>query len=284
MSATMYGWEIVWPAPIGRAASAYAPCRTSSGTKSSRGTRPIAASTRSSSIPRRRSCTSTIRYLASADTRDSEVVEHGRRHVGDPERQGVDTDGEKRDEGVAGDERAVAAAADVMLPAEVGELPALRGGDEQLAGVGIRERRAHTPLRIRMLELVHRKILAVAARDRPVALEPERDVDGRLAVEPPRELRRVGARPRQEIDLPRAIRRRDDYLSREIGEGRLEPRCPLDVRLAVIGQQDHGVTVEELVRPAGRVEQRADRRVGALEGDVGRSFRPVRVRGEVVVR
>ena len=52
----------------------------------------------------------------------------------------------------------------------------------------------------------------------------------------------------------------------------------------MVGEEDHGVTIEELVRPARRVEQRADRGVNPLERDVHRSDRSVLVGCEVVVR
>ena len=64
--ATTNGCEIVCPCPIGRAPSSYACGRSSRGTKSSRGTRAIASRTRSSVIPRRRSCRSTMLARASA--------------------------------------------------------------------------------------------------------------------------------------------------------------------------------------------------------------------------
>src|SRR3954449_204545 len=114
MRATMYGCEIVWPAPIERALSPYADERSASGTNSSRGTRPIAASTRSSRIPPARSGRSTIR-ARSADVRealcirgrvDAEVREHERGDAGDAVRRRVDADGQHRHERVAGAERA----------------------------------------------------------------------------------------------------------------------------------------------------------------------------------
>ena len=61
ISATMYGWEIVCPSPMERGSSAYARCRLSFGTKRCRGTSSITESTRSSRIPRRRICSSTMR-------------------------------------------------------------------------------------------------------------------------------------------------------------------------------------------------------------------------------
>ena len=57
----------------------------------------------------------------------------------------------------------------------------------------------------------------------------------------------------------------------------------VDVRLAVIGMEHDRVALEKRVRPARRVEQRGDRRVGALERDVVGAGRTVRVRREVEV-
>ena len=57
----------------------------------------------------------------------------------------LDADGEQRHDRVALDERAVAAAAGVVAPAEIGELPARRRRDEQLAGVRVREREPAAP-------------------------------------------------------------------------------------------------------------------------------------------
>src|ERR1700751_2846363 len=102
----MYGCEIVWPSPIGSAASEYATSRSSGGTKSSRGTRPIAASTRSSAIPRRWSCRSTIQARSSANTSgslhrlrygDAEVLEHAGRDVHDSPQLGAQAGGDHGD-------------------------------------------------------------------------------------------------------------------------------------------------------------------------------------------
>src|SRR3954467_14981375 len=64
MQATIHGCDIVCPSPIPTAPPRYASSRDSGGRKRSRGTSAIAASTRSSSIPRPRSCRSTIRWRA----------------------------------------------------------------------------------------------------------------------------------------------------------------------------------------------------------------------------
>ena len=64
MRATMYGWLIVWPPPMGSGWSSYARSASPPKTKASRGTAPIAASTRSSLMLRLRSCSATIRARA----------------------------------------------------------------------------------------------------------------------------------------------------------------------------------------------------------------------------
>ena len=111
-------------------------------------------------------------------------------------------------------ERAVAAAAGVVAAAEVGELDALRRRDEQLAGVRVRERgpaRARAPFGMvedrrvaARAEAVgvagEAQLLAVAPRDRLVALAEERDLDVGVAVEPLRELARVDGGAGQEVD------------------------------------------------------------------------------------
>src|SRR5213592_2546536 len=153
----MYGCEIVWSAPIGRAASSYARSRSFSGTKSSRGTRSIAASTRSSTTSLPRSWASTIRLLASAvgsggtrertgvcGRRDAEMLQHGGRDLHDRLRLRIDPDRQHRDLRVAAPQRAVTPSAGVMTAGEVGELESGRGGDDHLAGVGIVERSPRT--------------------------------------------------------------------------------------------------------------------------------------------
>src|SRR5437773_196517 len=144
MNATMYGCEIVWPAPIGSAASSYARKRNCSGTNRSRGTRAIAWSTRSSRMSRARSCSSTIRRRLNSnsgdDTCDSEPREQSVLDVDRADRR-RDTDSEHRHLRVPGEERSVTAPAGMMGTGEVGELPALRGGDEHLACVRVVQRR-----------------------------------------------------------------------------------------------------------------------------------------------
>ena len=115
-------------------------------------------------------------------------------------------------------------------------------------------------------------LLAGAARDHLAVLEEERDVDRRLAVERRRERARVVA-----VEHRRAVRGGDE---RAVDD---ELRRPLDVRLPVVGAEHDRVPLEELVRPARRVEERRDRRVRAAERLV-RGVGPERVRGVVVVR
>jgi len=125
--ATMYGCDIVWPKPIGRAASSYARARSSGGRKSSRGTRSIAASTRSSWMPGRGAGTrhpppgfgriSGMRERPRVDGRlDPEVPQDRGRDVGDPRGRSGEADREHGDERVARDQRAVAAAARMVPP------------------------------------------------------------------------------------------------------------------------------------------------------------------------
>src|SRR6266702_3619207 len=128
--------------------------RSSSGTNSSRGTRSIAASTRSSSMPRARSWWSTI-ARRSDDAGTGEVREHSWSDIGDALDRRIDTDGEHRHDGVAFDERAVAAPARMMASADIDELPSLRGGDQQLAGVRIGERGPRAVERVRVVEDRH---------------------------------------------------------------------------------------------------------------------------------
>src|SRR4051812_34283082 len=199
MRATMYGCEIVCSAPIGSAASSYARACSSCGTNSSRGTRPIAASTRSSSMPRARSCCSTI-AARSANAGVGEVLEHSGCDVGDALDRSFDADGEQWDDRIARDERAVASAARVVAAADVDELPARRRGDEQLARVRIREGAPAAIQRIRVIEdrpvaarrptvriRPEAKLLSLAARDGVASLEPQRRLDRRLDIERARE-------------------------------------------------------------------------------------------------
>src|SRR5262245_60161818 len=144
----MYGCDIVWPAAIRSAASSYAWSRASAGRKASRGTRSMAASTRSSEMSRVRSCSATIVRRASAKSGDTsgrrgldpEAARDGGSDIDDARRRRAGADGEHRHLRVAREQRAVAAAADVEAAADVGELVALGGADEHLARAGVGER------------------------------------------------------------------------------------------------------------------------------------------------
>ena len=61
MKATMYGWEMVCEKPIGSGPSASARSRLLAGTKRSRGTDRMAATTAGSLIPRASICSRTMR-------------------------------------------------------------------------------------------------------------------------------------------------------------------------------------------------------------------------------
>src|SRR4051812_3121869 len=222
MRATMYGYEIVWPCPIGSAASAYARRRSAVGTNDSRGTLAIASSTRSSSISRARSCRSTIcRRSGGIRVRgdlDAKVLERERREVDDSPRLGLEPDGQHRDQRVPRLQRAVAAAAEMAAPGQVGQLDAERRRDEQLAGVRVRERGPRALERVRLVEQRtvaarppvvragrEAELLAVTPRDRLGTLAVEDDLGRRRAVQPPRELGRLLAAGRQAVDHPRAV-------------------------------------------------------------------------------
>src|SRR5688572_5696843 len=112
---------------------------------SSRGTRSIAASTRSSTMSRARSWSSTMRSRSaersfSAATLDAEMVEHTRCNVDDPRGRGSQADGEHRHLRVAQLEGAVRATTDVVAAAEVYELDPGGGRDDEVARVRVLER------------------------------------------------------------------------------------------------------------------------------------------------
>ena len=150
----------------------------------------------------------------------------------------------------------------------------------------IENRRVAAPLPPRLVG-AEPNLLAFPSRDRLVTFTAQRRLDGNFAVEAPRKVGRLAARVGQQIHLPCTVRGGDDDLVGEADERQLELRCVLHCRLAVVGVKDHGVALEKLVGPAGSVEQRLDRCVGALERDVVGSQRSVHVRcvvevGEVV--
>jgi len=170
-----------------------------------------------------------------------------------------------------------------MAAAEVGELPALGCGDEQVTCVRVRERRARSPNGVGMLELPDRTIGAVPAGDYVVSLEAESDVHRLEAVQPPRQLRGVDPRAGEAVDLPGAIRGGDDDLAVEIREGLLQAGDVPHRSLPVIGEEDDGIALEERVGPARCVEQRADRGIRLLERSLGGfPVGPGGVGGEVV--
>src|SRR5581483_10856083 len=302
MRDTMYGCEIVCPSPIGSAASSYARLSSSGGTKSSRGTRSIAASTRSSAMPRARSWRSTIARRSATIGGDAhaEEIADGRRDIRDAANVGIHSDREQRHGRVAGDERAVAAAARMVAAAEIGELPAFRGRDEQLARVRVRERGPRTGECIGLIEDrpvaggrpavavgPEAELLARPPRDRVDSLASERHLDRGLAVEALGEGAGIDERRATEIELAGAVRGGDDDVVLEPGEGRLQLRRPLDRRLPVVGKEDDRIALEEGVPAAGRVEEALNGGIGARQRNVLRALRAVHVRrvvevGEVV--
>ncbi len=79
MSATMYGWLMVWPQPISSGWSSYALRCSSGGTNAWRGTARMAASTRGSWMPRPSICSRTMcsRRAASSEASGAAVGAHG---------------------------------------------------------------------------------------------------------------------------------------------------------------------------------------------------------------
>src|SRR5438094_2642625 len=265
---------------------------------SSRGTRSMARRTFSSTMSRARSWRSTMSRRSSGccmrgtpiGQLDAEVLDRERRDVDDPPRKAVpEPDGQHGNLRVAELERAVAAAAKVAAPREIGELDTDRRRDDQLARIRVRERAPGSLERVGLVEqgLVaarlpasggrpEAKLFAVAPRDYLVAFPVEDDFSGRTTVEAPSQRRGVPS-----VDHPRAVRGGDDDVI-DPGEARLQGGDALDRRLAVIGADDHRVPLEKLVRAAGRLDQRPDRRVAARER-LPSGARPEHVRGEVVV-
>ncbi len=125
-----------------------------------------------------------------------------------------------------------------------------------------------------MVELGDVAVGSIAPCNHAVAVATENDVDGRVAVEPAREDRRIGVG----VDHRGAIRRGHERVREDV----LQTRHVAHRRLAVVGAEDDGVALEELVGPAGCLDQSADGLVAAREGCV-RRVRPLCVRGVVVV-
>src|SRR5213592_2513876 len=119
----------------------------------------MASSTRSSTMSLARSWSSTMRSRAprraSSASIYAELSKHEGRDVDDPRGHTPEPDGEHRNLGVAELERAVAASADVMAPAEVGELDPGGGRDDEVACVRVGQRAPGALERIRLREDVH---------------------------------------------------------------------------------------------------------------------------------
>src|SRR5439155_688444 len=304
--ATMYGWEIVCPPPIGSAASSYARSRSESGTNSSRGTRSIAARTRSSATSRLRSCSSTIcrrSSLGSGGTRERtrirgrlqvEVLQDGRRDLDDRLRLCVEADRQHRHLRVAAAQRAVTPSTCVMASGEVGELVPGRRGDDHLAGIRVVQGGpgALEAPRVSEQALVpgrgppvrtrrEAKLGAFPPDDGFGPFQEQRCLDGRLVVQALGEPASFQVATGQPVEHPSAVRCGHKE-TRHVGERCLQPDVVVDPGLAVVRAQDDRVTLEELLWTAGRIEQSADGRVAATEG-FERGVRALQVGGEIVV-
>ena len=206
---------------------------------------------------------------------------------------------------VARGERAVAAAARVMTPGEIGEFDTRCGRDDELArvdvvkrgpdareGVGVVGDEALVTARLPAAALGREpELFSAAAENGLSVLEEDHGLGDAAAVESRGEVAGLDPAGRQQIDHPGAVGSRHHELGvraaaveePQIGERLLEAHGIGDVRLAVIGKEEHVVALEELVDSARRRKQRADRIIAAAEGGFGR-VRARDVRGEVVVR
>ena len=120
-----------------------------------------------------------------------------------------DVDEEQRNLGIARDQGAMRAAADVIPAAEVGELVALGRRDEDLAGVRVRECRPGAGERVGMVEdrgvagereqatssRREVELLSVAPRDGAGPFAEQRHLGGLHAVEAGRDLPRLEGTP-----------------------------------------------------------------------------------------
>ena len=105
---------------------------------------------------------------------------------------------------------------------------------------------------------------ALAPSDDVVPFREERDLDGGLPVEPLGERARRGGSSLEAVDVRSAVRRRDERL-RLVAEPVAQARHLAHGGLAVVGHHHHGVPLEELVEPAGRGDETAERLVAASE-------------------
>ena len=126
------------------------------------------------------------------------------------------------------------------------------------------------------------QFLSFAPRDRGRTFEEHDGLCRLFLVEPRRERPCVGRGIAEPIQHSGPVRRGDEHVV-EIPERRLQANVLGDMCLPVVGAENNRVTLEELLRPAGRVEERADRGIASRQGfesPVG----AMSVRGEVVVR
>ena len=140
------------------------------------------------------------------------------------------------------------------------------------------------------------QLLAVAFDDRLAVVEAADELDPLDLPEPPPHRARLGSLPfpRQQVDVRGAAGRADRELGQlgfVVGGGEHGPvagqhvgqrQAAVDRRLGVVGEQDHGVAGEELVDPAGGLDQLGEAVVG-LGDRLDARLRPVAVRVIVVV-
>src|SRR5215210_807074 len=171
MHATIHGCDMVWPSPILTAPSRYARLRWSRGRKSSRGTAAMAASTRSSWIPRRRSWRATMRSRSVDVVPEPSGVMHGDLST----TQGDDTRAFKRRKEAAG---ALARGAGEMGDLGLGrpDQDVLLGSAVGLARDRLREQRARHAAGHGLERLLKQPLVGAAHALREAGQQLQRDV------------------------------------------------------------------------------------------------------------
>jgi len=143
-------------------------------------------------------------------------------------------------------------------------------------------RSAGSPLVFQLLAAGANRNSSPARRaNRLSALEEEHRLGAGLGVEACRQFAGVLPGLSGPVDHAGPVGRGHDHT--RILEPVLQPHCPFDPRLSMVGAEHHRVSLQELVRAACRLDQGPDRRVAPGQS-LGRRPRTGRVRGEVVVR
>ena len=238
---------------------------------------------------------STRERLGVGGRRHTEVPKYRRGDLHDGLRSRIDPDRQHRDLGVATPQGAVTPTAGVMAAGQIGELESRGGGDDHLTRVRIVQR---SPCSVQTAWIPEHDLvpgrappirpagkaqfLSFASRDRGRSFEEQDGLCRLFLVEPLCERPCVGRGTAEPIQHSGPVRRGDEHVV-EIPERRLQANVLGDMRLPVVRAENNRVTLEELLRPAGRVEERADRGIASRQGFES-PIGAMSVRGEVVVR